>query len=131
MADAHRLQQLFSNLLENVLRYVNAPGLLKIFPELKAGRLFLTFEDSGPGVPEECLPRLFDRLYRVDMARSRAQGGSGLGIGNLQEYRGVFWRGNCGVPGARRRPEDYPCPSSPFRLKSRPGKERRELGHPG
>ena len=80
MADAHRLQQLFSNLLENVLRYVNAPGVLKIFPELKAGRLFLTFEDSGPGVPEEFLQRLFDRLYRVDMARSRAQGGSGLGL---------------------------------------------------
>ena len=80
MADADRLKQLFSNLLENVLRYVQAPGGLKIFPELKAGRLFLAFEDSGPGVPEEFLPRLFDRLYRVDLARSRAQGGSGLGL---------------------------------------------------
>jgi len=80
MADADRLKQLFSNLLENVLRYVQAPGVLKIFPELKAGRLSLAFEDSGPGVPEELLPRLFDRLYRVDKARSRAQGGSGLGL---------------------------------------------------
>jgi two-component system, OmpR family, sensor histidine kinase BaeS len=80
MADADRLKQLFSNLLENVLRYVHAPGRLTIFPELKAGRLSLAFEDSGPGVPEALLPRLFDRLYRVDMARSRAQGGSGLGL---------------------------------------------------
>lgn len=80
MADAGRLKQLFSNLLENALRYVHSPGVLKIFSELKAGRLFLYFEDSGPGVPEESLQRLFDRLYRVDTARSRAQGGSGLGL---------------------------------------------------
>ena len=80
MADADRLKQLFSNLLENVLRYVQAPGELKIFSELQADRLSLAFEDSGPGVPSALLPRLFDRLYRVDMARSRAQGGSGLGL---------------------------------------------------
>lgn len=79
-ADADRLRQLFANLLENALRYVQAPGVLKIFSELKADRLFLSFEDSGPGVPEESLARLFDRLYRVDTARSRAQGGSGLGL---------------------------------------------------
>jgi two-component system sensor histidine kinase BaeS len=80
MADADRLKQLFSNLLENALRYVSTPGVLKIFSELKAGRLVLSFEDSGPGVPDEALKRLFDRLYRVDTARSRAQGGSGLGL---------------------------------------------------
>lgn len=80
MADADRLTQLFANILENTLRYVHTPGVLQIFPELKAGLLFLSFEDSGPGVPEEALQRLFDRLYRVDTARSRAQGGSGLGL---------------------------------------------------
>ncbi|MHB9075036.1 MAG: ATP-binding protein [Desulfobaccales bacterium] len=80
MADADRLKQLFSNVLENALRYVSTPGVLKIFSELKAGRLLISFEDSGPGVPEESLKRLFDRLYRVDTARSRAQGGSGLGL---------------------------------------------------
>jgi two-component system sensor histidine kinase BaeS len=80
MADADRLKQLFSNLLENSLRYVQAPGVLRIHRGLKDGRLILVFEDSGPGVPEESLKRLFDRLYRVDQARSRAQGGSGLGL---------------------------------------------------
>ena len=80
MADADRLKQLFSNVLENALRYVQPPGVLEIFSELKAGRLHLSFEDSGPGVPEASLKRLFDRLYRVDTARSRAQGGSGLGL---------------------------------------------------
>ncbi len=80
MADADRLKQLFSNVLENALRYVSPPGVLKIFSELKTGCLVLSFEDSGPGVPEASLKRLFDRLYRVDTARSRAQGGSGLGL---------------------------------------------------
>lgn len=80
MADTDRLKQLFSNLLENTLRYAHAPGVLKIFCELTPDLLLLHFEDSGPGVPEESLGRLFDRLYRVDKARSRAQGGSGLGL---------------------------------------------------
>jgi two-component system sensor histidine kinase BaeS len=80
MAEADRLKQLFANLLENTLRYVRAPGVLKITPELTNGQLVLNFDDSGPGVPKAALGRLFDRLYRVDKARSRAQGGSGLGL---------------------------------------------------
>jgi two-component system sensor histidine kinase BaeS len=80
MAEADRLKQLFANLLENTLRYVKGPGVLKIIPELTAGELVINFDDSGPGVPQASLRRLFDRLYRVDKARSRAQGGSGLGL---------------------------------------------------
>ena len=49
MADADRLKQLFSNVLENALRYVHTPGVLKIFSELKAGRLFLTLRIPAPG----------------------------------------------------------------------------------
>ena len=79
-ADRGRLRQLFANLLENTLRYAQAPGVLKISHALAPGHFTLHFEDSGPGVPEEALERLFDRLYRVDKARSRAQGGSGLGL---------------------------------------------------
>ena len=80
IGDAGRLQQLFSNLVKNTLRYADAPGILKIGQECTANRLILFFEDSGPGVPEGALDRLFDRLYRVDRSRSRAQGGSGLGL---------------------------------------------------
>jgi two-component system, OmpR family, sensor histidine kinase BaeS len=80
LADAGRLRQLFSNLLENTLRYTVSPGVLKISLECKPDELLLSFEDSGPGVPEEALKHLFDRLYRVDKARSRSQGGSGLGL---------------------------------------------------
>ena len=80
MADGLRLTQLFSNLLENTLRYAATPGVLRISHEITPGGLALYFEDSGPGVPEESLDRLFDRLYRVDKVRSRDQGGSGLGL---------------------------------------------------
>jgi len=79
-ANADRLKQLFSNLLENTLRYANVPGVLRISLQVKPGELSVSFEDSGPGVPEQSLPFLFDRLYRVDGARSREQGGSGLGL---------------------------------------------------
>ncbi|MBZ4659143.1 MAG: histidine kinase [Desulfacinum sp.] len=79
-ADPDRLRQLFSNILENTLRYGEAPGWIEIGVETDPGRVVIHLEDSGPGVPEECLDRLFDRLYRVDRARSRAQGGSGLGL---------------------------------------------------
>jgi two-component system sensor histidine kinase BaeS len=78
--DADRLRQLFSNLLDNTLRYADTPGILKIGQTCTANRLILFFEDSGPGVPEDTLDRLFDRLYRVDRSRSRIRGGSGLGL---------------------------------------------------
>jgi two-component system sensor histidine kinase BaeS len=80
IGDADRLQQLFSNVLENTLRYADSPGTLKIRQDRTPNHLAIFFEDSGPGVPEEALARLFDRLYRVDQSRSRTQGGSGLGL---------------------------------------------------
>lgn len=80
LGDADRLTQLFSNLLENTLRYADSPGTLKVWHRLSSNRITLAFEDSGPGVPPASLARLFDRLYRVDKSRSRALGGSGLGL---------------------------------------------------
>jgi two-component system sensor histidine kinase BaeS len=80
LGDADRLTQLFANLLENTLRYADSPGALKLWQTRAADRLTLYFEDSGPGVPPASLEHLFDRLYRVDKSRSRALGGSGLGL---------------------------------------------------
>jgi len=80
LGDSDRLAQLFANILENTLRYVDSPGTLTIRQNISAGEVTLDFEDSGPGVPEESLSRLFDRLYRVDSARTRSKGGSGLGL---------------------------------------------------
>jgi two-component system sensor histidine kinase BaeS len=80
LGDADRLTQLFSNLLENTLRYADAPGTFKLWQHIAANQITLYFEDSGPGVPPESLEHLFDRLYRVDKSRSRMLGGSGLGL---------------------------------------------------
>ncbi|MBU3914732.1 HAMP domain-containing protein [bacterium] len=79
-ADKDRLQQVFSNVLENALRYSDSPGSLKTCYEVNGSNLLISFEDSGPGVPEESLPYLFDRLYRVEKSRNRAKGGTGLGL---------------------------------------------------
>ena len=86
LGDADRLRQLFSNLVENVLRYADAPGVLKIEQARTANRLILSLEDSGPGVPEDALAHLFDRLYRVDRSRTRTHGGSGLGLSICKSF---------------------------------------------
>ncbi len=78
--DPQRLQQLFKNLLENSLRYTDKPGQLLISTQVQAGWVDILFEDSPPGVPDEALPHLFERLYRVESSRNRATGGAGLGL---------------------------------------------------
>jgi two-component system sensor histidine kinase BaeS len=80
LGDADRLNQLFVNLLENCVKYCDSPGTLKIWQKREDEVWRLYFEDSGPGVPEASVDHLFDRLYRVDKSRSRAMGGSGLGL---------------------------------------------------
>ena len=82
--DAHRLHQVFMNLLENALAYTDEGGELRIDVIVEGAwtgnRLTLVFDDSAPGVPESELPRLFDRLFRGESSRSREHGGSGLGL---------------------------------------------------
>jgi len=90
-ADAQRLRQLLHNLLENSARYVDSGGWVRIHLGTSNGSTLLTVEDSGPGVPEAQLERLFDRFYRVEQGRSRAGGGSGLGLSicrNIVEAHG-------------------------------------------
>jgi len=80
MGDRERLTQVFSNLLENTLRYTDTPGDLTVSLVRTDTEVVLQFADTKPGVPPESLARLFDRLYRVDASRGRAQGGAGLGL---------------------------------------------------
>lgn len=79
-ADGERLNQLFSNLFENSMRYTDAGGQLIIRLACRDGQAVIEFEDSAPGVQEGELDRLFDRLYRVEASRSRSSGGAGLGL---------------------------------------------------
>jgi two-component system sensor histidine kinase BaeS len=99
LGDPHRLVQLFSNLIENALVHTEKPGRLIIKQSHIKDKMYIIFEDTGPGVPEESLPRLFERLYRADSSRSRSTGGSGLGLaicksivelhhGNIQAQNG-------------------------------------------
>ncbi|MBI5441532.1 MAG: HAMP domain-containing protein [Deltaproteobacteria bacterium] len=78
--DPERLAQLFTNLLDNSLKYTDAGGQLVVSLETRDGVATVDFEDSAPGVGEGDLARLFDRLYRVDASRNRASGGAGLGL---------------------------------------------------
>jgi two-component system sensor histidine kinase BaeS len=78
--DKRRLHQLFSNLLKNSLRYTDGGGNLKIRAIRNNDQFAIHFEDSTPGVPEDKLEHLFDRLFRVEGSRSRNTGGAGLGL---------------------------------------------------
>ncbi|QHF45093.1 two-component sensor histidine kinase [Pseudomonas sp. S35] len=80
VADANRLQQLFSNLLENAVRYTDPQGLIRISAVVESDELRIDFMDSGPGVSANQLPRLFERFYRGDASRNRSSGGAGLGL---------------------------------------------------
>jgi two-component system sensor histidine kinase BaeS len=79
-ADAVRLQQVLGNLLQNTLRYCDAPARLRVSVSAQGAWARLRWEDSAPGVAPEDLPRLTERLFRVDASRSRESGGSGLGL---------------------------------------------------
>jgi two-component system sensor histidine kinase BaeS len=80
LADETRLAQVFANLLQNSVRYTDTPGTIAVQLRQKGERVLMTWEDSAPGVPDEELTRLADRLYRLEGSRNRASGGSGLGL---------------------------------------------------
>ncbi|WP_431703371.1 sensor histidine kinase efflux regulator BaeS [Pseudomonas sp. BR20] len=80
LADASRLQQLFSNLLENAVRYTDVNGTLRISVGVDRDTVRIDFLDSGPGVSASQLPRLFERFYRRESSRNREHGGAGLGL---------------------------------------------------
>lgn len=78
--DGRRIDQLLANLFTNSLRYTDAPGIVRLSLFASGERVHLAVEDSAPAVPSEHLSRLFAPLYRLDAARSRVTGGSGLGL---------------------------------------------------
>lgn len=80
VGDPERLHQLFANLLDNSLKYTDGDGRLQVSMKVDDEKVLVDFQDSAPGVPDEALPRLFERLYRVDGSRNRATGGAGLGL---------------------------------------------------
>ena len=85
LGDQHRLTQLFTNLLENTLKYTDGPGRLNINMRAIDNEIIISFADSAPGVDSETLEKIFDRFYRVELSRSREMGGAGLGLSICSE----------------------------------------------
>ncbi len=92
------LYQILFNLIENGIKYNVKGGLLRFTVKKEAQRVIFTLEDSGVGIPEESLNKIFDRFYRVDKARSRKAGGSGLGLSIVHDKvvrnHGTVWAEN-------------------------------------
>lgn len=79
-ADREAIHQVFSNLIDNAFKYAAAGGRLVLGARPSERGVEFYVRDFGPGIPSEHLPRLFERFYRVDKARSRESGGTGLGL---------------------------------------------------
>ncbi|MFD0479515.1 sensor histidine kinase [Nonomuraea thailandensis] len=80
MGDEARLRQVAANLIGNALCHTPAEASITVRVGSAGHVAVLEVSDTGPGVPPEHVPRLFDRLYRVGQGRSRADGGAGLGL---------------------------------------------------
>jgi two-component system, OmpR family, phosphate regulon sensor histidine kinase PhoR len=80
MADLDALSQVFGNLVENAMKYGKAGGRVKVGARQQEAMVEFYVQDFGPGIAYEHLPRIFERFYRVDKARSRESGGTGLGL---------------------------------------------------
>jgi signal transduction histidine kinase len=79
-----QLERVFTNLLDNAVKYTPSPGHIEVVLRLVAGQSEVAVADSGRGIPPEELPHIFDRFYRADRARARQHGGAGLGLAIVQ-----------------------------------------------
>src|SRR5439155_17172641 len=80
IGDAQRLRQVFYNVLDNAIKYTPEGGRIEVSVSSEANQVKATVSDNGIGIPAEHLPRVFERFYRVDKARTRDEGGTGLGL---------------------------------------------------
>ncbi len=79
-ADRDKLQQVLINLLDNAVKFNNQNGKITILAKTQNDTVEIAVQDSGSGIPQEAIARVFERFFRVDKARSREEGGTGLGL---------------------------------------------------
>jgi two-component system, OmpR family, phosphate regulon sensor histidine kinase PhoR len=98
-ADKDRFEQVITNLIDNAIKFNKEKGFVRIFSEEINGKVKIIIEDSGIGIPEKDIPRIFERFYRVDKARSRELGGTGLGL-SIVKHIIELHNGSVGVESA-------------------------------
>ncbi|TRZ48766.1 HAMP domain-containing histidine kinase [bacterium] len=79
-ADKNRIEQVLTNLIDNAIKFNKEKGSIRVYAQEINGEIKVYVEDSGVGILEKDIPRIFERFYRVDKARSRELGGTGLGL---------------------------------------------------
>lgn len=79
-ADIDRIEQVITNIISNAIKYTAEGGKIDVFTGYIYNEAYIKIKDTGVGIPEKDLPRIFERFYRVDKARSRDKGGTGLGL---------------------------------------------------
>src|SRR5208282_4132490 len=84
MGDGTALRRVADILLDNAFKYTPSPGSVHLSLEQKGESVVIAVQDSGAGIAEEDQPKIFERFYRVDKARSRELGGAGLGLAIAQ-----------------------------------------------
>ncbi|WP_410012092.1 cell wall metabolism sensor histidine kinase VicK [Streptococcus sp. KHUD_011] len=93
--DTDKMTQVIDNILNNAIKYSPDGGKITVTMKTTDDQMILSISDQGLGIPKQDLPRIFDRFYRVDRARSRAQGGTGLGLAIAKEiikqHKGFIW----------------------------------------
>ncbi|WP_029187765.1 cell wall metabolism sensor histidine kinase VicK [Streptococcus suis] len=93
--DTDKMTQVLDNILNNAIKYSPDGGTITFSMKTTDSQLIVSVSDEGLGIPKTDLPRIFDRFYRVDKARSRAQGGTGLGLAIAKEivkqHKGFIW----------------------------------------
>ena len=83
--DTDKMTQVIDNILNNAIKYSPDGGKITVSMKITDNQMVLSIKDQGLGIPKQDLPKIFDRFYRVDRARSRAQGGTGLGLAIAKE----------------------------------------------